>query len=156
MSEFTTSTPLGEAQEWLRERATHPGGAVCPCCTQHAQVYRRTIGSAMARDLIKCYRAAGVGRLFYLPEVVGYGGDAAKLAYWDLLAEDPRPRADGGRAGWWQLTRLAELFVNGEVVVQKYALVYDGRLLRLTGEPVSIVQCLGKRFNLRALLDGTA
>lgn len=150
---FSETTPLGEARQWLRERA-QDGGARCPCCTQRAQVYRRSIGSAMARDLIKCYRAVGVGQLFYLPEVVGYGGDAAKLAYWGLLAEDPRPREDGGRAGWWTVTQTGERFALGQITVQKYALVYDGRLLRLDGEPVAIVACLGKRFNLRALLDG--
>jgi len=154
---FTDTDPLGDAREWLREAANK--GAKCPCCTQRAQVYRRTITSTMARSLVHCYRTAGVDTLFHLPTVlngdpVTYGSDTAKLAYWRLMAEEPRTRDDGGRAGWWTVTSDGSAFIHGYLNVAKYARVYDGRCLGFEGEPVSITQCLGKRFNLEALLEG--
>jgi hypothetical protein len=152
--DFPDITPLGHARGWVNEHSDH--GVVCPCCGQRAQVYRRAITSTMAQQLITCYRAAGIDRPFHLPTVLGHGGDAAKLSYCGLLVEDVRPRDDGGRAGWWVVTALGGDFARGLITVPRHALVYNGALLRTDGDPVSIVQCLGKRFNLRALLAGEA
>lgn len=144
---------LGEARRWLRQQAMDRGAA-CPCCAQRAQVYRRAISTSMARDLITLVRTVGAGRPFHLPTELGYGGDAAKLAYWGLLVEDPTPRPDGGRAGWWQVTELGAAYARGTVMLPRHAHVYDGRFLGLSGEPAGIVVALGKRFNLATLLAG--
>lgn len=144
---------LGEARRWLLQEAIGTGG-LCPCCAQRSQVYKRVITSAMARDLITLVRTVATAQPFHLPTVLGYGGDVAKLAYWGLLTEGRRLRDDGGRAGWWQLTNLASPFAHGAVMLPRYAHVYNGRFLGLSGDLVSIVQCLGKRFNLAQLLAG--
>lgn len=156
MTEFADADTLGLARGWLRDNLDR--GERCPCCTQRAQVYRRAITSAMARSLIQCFRVAGVNTPFHMPSVLSdrlsYGGDAAKLAYWLLITEEPSLRDDGGRAGWWQVTNSGMLFATNRMTLPKYARVYDGKCLGFAGDEVSIVACLGKQFNLIALLEG--
>ena len=148
---------LAEARQRLGDALEE--GTRCPCCDQHAQVYRRSIHSGMARALVAMYRAHGTAWQDKTATLRGLGSasrDESLLRYWLLLEEATEPRPDGGRAGWWRVTSIGEAFVTRGLRVQKYARVYDGRCLGLDGEPVSIVQCLGKRFNLAALLAGTA
>ncbi len=49
LSSVGPTTPHGKVVAALREAVYAPGGATCPTCTQHAQVYRRKINSGMAR-----------------------------------------------------------------------------------------------------------
>lgn len=127
-------------------------GTTCPCCGQFAKVYKRKLHSAMARDLILAYRRAGT-EWFHVRQVLGHdGGDFAKLAMWDLIEEAGERRPDGGRAGWWQITESGVLFVSGLGQVSKYARVYNGRRINLTGPLVTIEDCLGERFNYHQLM----
>jgi hypothetical protein len=141
---------LGAAREWLRQRVDN--GAKCPCCTQFAKVYRRKINSGMAHALIQMYRHAGT-EWFYLPNITSrwQGRDEAGLRYWLLVDELQEKREDGGRA-WWRITPLGERFVMRQIRVAKYARIYDGRCLSLTGEPVSITDALGDRFDYNELM----
>lgn len=147
---------LGEARRWLRQEAQDKGGT-CPCCTQRAQIYRRTIHSGMARALVVMCREHGMDWQDKTSTLRGYGAaarDESLLRFWGLLEEDVRTREDGGHAGWWRVTDAGRRFVHGRILVPKYALVYDGRCLGSDGPHVSIVQCLGKRFNLSRLMAG--
>jgi hypothetical protein len=152
---FADSALLGEAREWLRG-AAQSGGAACPCCTQLTKVYRRPLNAAMAYGLIRAYRQVN-RELFHMPTVLNHiAGDHAKLRYWGLIEEEPVRRDDGGRAGWWQITDRGEQFVRGTLKVPKYALIFDGRLLRLdeTGGYVTITDALGKKFDWTELMTG--
>jgi hypothetical protein len=149
---FDDQTPLGEAREWLRERADD--GASCPCCTQFAKVYRRKIHATMARELILVYRHAGLG-VFDLPPLVPNSGDLPKTRFWGLLARVDGVREDGSRrVGLWRVTDAGQQFVLMRLAVPKYARIYDGRCLGLVGAPVTIRDCLGSRFNYDELMRG--
>lgn len=153
---FHDAMPLGEARDILRELVDD--GAECPCCKQFAKVYRRKVNSSMARGLIAIWRSCGT-EWCYLPDVRGrvFKGDnreESKLRYWDLLEEEAELRPDGGRAGVWRITPAGERWVNNGSNIPKYARIYNKRLLGLTGEPVSIVDALGTKFNYRDLMDG--
>jgi hypothetical protein len=126
---------LHDARQWLRDRVDD--GARCPCCTQHAKVYRRKITGAMARALIALHQAGGADEYVYAPDILREHrlvADAAKLRYWHLVTELDEPRDD--------------------LRVPKYARVYDGRRLGFTGEPVSVGDCLGEPFRLDELMAG--
>lgn len=148
---------LEQARRWLRQHVD--AGAECPACTQRAQVYRRKLHAAMARDLIRFYLRFGRD-WGYLPELGGHPGDFAKLAHWGLIEESDDSRPDGGRAGWWRVTAAGVLFVAGERVVHQYVHLYDGRRVRpdegrgtvFSGPYVSIQTCLGKRFSYAELM----
>lgn len=151
---FDDGASLGEARAWLREQAGDRG-ARCPCCTQLAKVYRRTIHYKMAADLIRAWRTHGQD-WFHLRAATQYsGGDGAKLRYWDLMVEEPTRRPDGGRAGWWSITDLGAWFVRGQVAVPKDAYVYDNRLLRLDAGRgmVRIRDTLGDHFDYDELMS---
>lgn len=150
---FEESMTLAEARDLLRKFARD--GHRCPCCSQLAKVYRRKINSGMARALVRMYRAAGLDWLHKPTVLKGFGAaarDESLLRYWSLIVEEIEERPDGGRSGWWRVTVAGEAFLRREVAVLKYALVYDGRLLKLEGPEVRIQECLGSKFDLGELL----
>lgn len=144
---------LREAQEWLQERVET--GASCPCCGQFAKIYDRTINSGMARSLIAMYRVAPDGGWVHLPTQIGARSrEEGKLRYWDLVEEKTDLRTDGGRAGYWRLTEMGVAFVKGVIKVEKYARVFDGKLLRLTGPMIGIREALTDKFDYEELMRG--
>ena len=143
---------LAEARQWLREVVDD--GARCPCCTQLAKVYRRKVHATMARTLIRMYRATTPGEYLYLPSIPQKSRDCTGMAWWGLIDEEKTRRDDGGRAGWWRVTPHGVEWVLRLITVPKYARVYDGRVLRHEGDPVSIVDALGTKFDYRDLMEG--
>jgi hypothetical protein len=161
MSErFHDSMTLAEGRAILRELVND--GHKCPVCTQLAKVYRRKINSGMARSLIEMYRVgregdvAGVQGWVHVPTQIGARSrEEGKLAYWGLVEEEAEiKREDGGRAGYWRVTARGAQFVRNLIQVPKYARVYDGRCLGLTGPDVSIHDALGTKFNYDELMAG--
>lgn len=145
---------LDEARDWLREHADD--GAKCPCCTQLAKVYRRKVTSGMAQALIIMWTTHRRD-WFYLPDISRQwqGRDEANLRYFGLIEESHDRRPDGGRKGWWRVTRKGEEFVRGTGRVPKYARIYDGRCLGLDrSELVTIRDALGTKFDYDDLMAG--
>lgn len=143
---------LAEARDTLQEQA-QGDGAHCPCCGQFAKVYRRKINAGHAITLITLYRAVdmGWGHL----ATYDLSREASKLAYWGLIEEESDRRDDGGRSGWWRITTPGFLFLQNRITVPKYALIYDGQLLKLDDtERVSITDALGTRFDYTELMAG--
>lgn len=144
---------LGRTKEWLDQHREE--GVCCPACGQFAKVYTRKINSGMARALVLMYRAGGED-FVHKPSVLGGVGSAARdeslLRYWGLLEEESAMRPDGGRAGWWRVTHLGFEWIHGMTKVLSHARVYDGELLGLVGDMVTIEECLGSKFNLSQLL----
>jgi hypothetical protein len=144
---------LGEAREWLRARVKE--GERCPCCTQFAKIYRRNINSGMARALITQWRYARYDYA-HTAGLARWTHEAAQLVWWGLLESEGIKREDGGRTAWHRITPQGGLFVTNDIRVPKYAVVYDGRLMRLEGKNIGIMDALGKRFNYRELMDDAA
>lgn len=150
--EFTPETTLIEAANWLFEQLKKDG-AICPCCTQLAKVYKRKINSNMARTLILGYQAAGL-EWFHAPTVVADRGELAKLRFWGLVEEEKALRPDGGRAGWWHITPKGRDFILGHKELPAHVLIYDGRAIRLdeSSGRIGIRQALGDKFSYRELM----
>ena len=150
MNEMT----LAEAKTWMREHIDE--GTHCLCCTQFAKIYKRNVNATMARSLIALYRAYGreFGSLPDLRRKVGlhHSNQEATMAYWKLIEEEPTVREDGGRAGFWRVTDLGERWILRQTTIPKYARVYDGRCLGHRGDPVTIIDALGERFNYWELM----
>lgn len=148
--------PLSEVRAVLRTLVEE--GHRCPCCTQLAKVYRRRINSSQARNLILTYRANGreFGYLQKVRRSANVNGrdnrEESKLRYWGLIEEASTRRPDGGRAGWWRVTEKGEQWIHGRITVPKYARIYDTRCLQLLGDPVTIKDALGKRFDYNELM----
>jgi len=148
---------LEEVRDWLRARVEK--GTHCPACEQFAKVYRRQIYAGMVQALVLMYREGDFSRRLYVhvPSIdPARGGDVAKLEFWGLIEEERAVRSDGGRAGYWRVTRRGEDFLQRKVAVPKYARIYDGRLLSLTGVLVTVDDALARGgFRLDDLMRGT-
>lgn len=148
-------TTLAGARSWVAGRLYD--GVKCPCCDQHAQLYQRKLNSGIAHALILLYQA-GAGHMWvHKPTVLKGKGASARdesiARYWGLLEEESTvKRDDGGRAGYWRLTARGVQFVRNVAAVPKYARIYNGHCRQLIGEPVTISQCLGSRFDYRELM----
>lgn len=156
---------LSAARDWLRNRVE--AGAHCPCCSQYAKVYARTVTSTMAYALICIYHyfaenpeASWLHVPDYLTRVcrVGptvRGGDWAKLTAWGLLEMRELDREDGSpRNGYYRITEKGKEFVRGTIALPRYALFYDGRVLRLDDDRrITIGTALGKRFDYAELMS---
>jgi hypothetical protein len=154
MAHITNESTLGEVREHLSTNLSD--GLRCPACEQNAKAYRRTIHATMAANLITAYREH-YQRPFRPIDLLGATSpDFVKLRFWDLLSEvDPEMvRKDGSpRTGRWAITARGITFIRGIVEVKKYALVYNNRLLRLEGPPVTIRAALGSKFSYEELME---
>ena len=103
--------PVSVAVKKMHERLTHGDVTICPCCAQTAKLYKRKLGSVMAKGLILLYHRANemktpgpihiteyfqsLGKKSGVPSSALGGGDVSKLRYWKLLQRIMGERADG-------------------------------------------------------------
>lgn len=173
---ITDQSTVGEAKAYLRERLLE--GAECSCCTQRAQMYRRTITAGMALGMIAVHRAVRDGHGdadgfvhaedtfrdakatgMRLPAAVR--GDFAKLRFWGLAEQADETRPDGSpRNGHWRLTEKGELFVAGRLAVPRYVWLYNNRAYTPpagaagVGETTTLRAALGEAFDFAELMGG--
>lgn len=147
------NTPLGQARALLELDLLE--GAKCPCCGQDARLYRRKLTSTTAKALIAMY-LAGPFAYHHMPTLLdAKQADEAKARHWGLISEKPGTRqGDIGPAGYWRLTQKGIDFVLNYVLIEKFACIYDGRLIRLEGDLISIQNALSNRFILADLMAG--
>lgn len=154
----TLDTPLGEVRDELRAELMAGEAVCCPACTQLAKIYKRTIHATMARVLILMHRHGGDAEgWIQVPTLLTEHkirlGDESKLACWDLIERFEGVREDGSKnVGIWRVTDKGRAFVRAEIVLPKYAHLYDGRVLGHSGDFVSIGDCLGDRFDYAELM----
>lgn len=148
---FASNTTLIQLKVWLRKKADD--GAICPVCEQTVKVYRRKLNAGMARSLIRMYKAGGLDYI-HIPTTVGSRSrEEGKLRYWGLVEEEQVTRPDGGRAGYWRVTPVGELFVQGQITVWSHARVYNSRCLGLVGDQISIKDALASQFDYEELMN---
>lgn len=141
-------------KDWLLARVRKPGGATCPLCDQHAQMYRRKINAGMAHSLIRMYRINGTDWVHVPTSIGARSREEGKLAYWRLVEEQVGKGLHGGRAGYWRVTAFGEKFLRAQEKVPTYALVYNGRVMGYEGAMISIKDALGTKFNYNDLMAG--
>lgn len=136
-----------QARERLLMEVVDGEAVTCPCCSQLAKLYQRTIYASMAKDLIEIYRR---NEAVYLPSISSAkGGDIAKLRHWELIEE-----IDGDEdKRLWRITQLGRDFVERKTKVPKYARLYNNVFIELGGEPVDIDAVLGKKFDYDELMN---
>ena len=168
-----TST-LEEAQDWLRKRLDE--GAKCPCCKQHAKIYKRKLNSGMAASLIAFAKVTQQTQpkdgWLKVPDdfvqttklvTVLANREYNKLKHWGLLegqTPDQSLEADTPYSGMWRITELGLKFVRGDAKVARHVYLYDNRQMKgpTTGtvEEIDIKQALGDKFNYVELMESAA
>jgi len=111
----------------------------------------------MAKWLIKLARAAVLSPegWVHTTEIASKGGDYAKLKFWGLIEQKPHEDDPSKKdSGFWKPTSKGVEFVQARCNVPRVALVYNGKLIKFENdnETVSIIDCLGKKFDYRELM----
>jgi hypothetical protein len=123
-------TTLEEAKDTLRAQLMAGEAVRCPCCTQTAKIYKRSMTSVTVRTLWLVSRSTdwqNLGTL--LQHRYPSGGQATLSHYWELMEK-------GEERGVWRITQKGLDWVNGAIQVPKYAVIYSERLLRWEGDLV--------------------
>jgi hypothetical protein len=148
---------------------TTPPNPPCPACgctcggqpqPRRGRIYNRHISKGQAISLGRMllwtrenYDGGPELPFMHIPTTIGRGSsEEHKLALWGLIEEEHILRPDGGRAGWWRLTRKGILFVRGDITVPWTAVTGPGNtLIRLEGKDWSIHDAYGAPFDLREI-----
>ena len=145
--DFWDNWTLAEIKEWLFEHAEE--GTVCPTCERKARIYKRSITYRMVLTLVNLYRADD---WVHLP-TNDASKEAARLRYWGMIEEQSTVRPDGGKPGVWRIRPKGRLFLWGHIKVPKYAHVFGSKLLKFSGEQISVSDAVrSNKFDLKELL----
>ena len=145
---------IKEAKQHLRANFKHKG-TNCPCCGQFVKLYKRKLGSVMARTLIQLYK---MDKEFnHVREIVkGISetgtNDFSKLAYWGLIDEMSNDSLAKRTSGFWRITPKGRQFVERKITVNQYALIYNRLCEGFSVETINISEALGKKFNYNELM----
>lgn len=156
MDIFGPENVMAQARQDTMAKAKRKG-TDCPCCGQFVKVYRRTITSTMARQLITAAAKHGT-EWFHTRDVVlidsAGAGDFSKLECWGLIKRQPHIQGEEGKrtSGMWKITPLGSAFIAGEALVKQYAFIFNGQLLELGGADTHIHHALGKKFDYREIM----
>jgi len=117
------------------------------------------MGSPVARFLIKLYTAQQSHDRYYTtrelyPRDNKASTEGVIARYWGLIDIADTHNPGGAPVGSYYLTNLGRRFVMGVAHVQSHAFTYNGELLGLDGNLVSIHDALGKKFNYDDLMAG--
>lgn len=130
----------------------------CPCCGRFAKVYHRKVHTSTALQLIELYKRGGDRDFIHASKLIPQGvtgtGDFTKAKYWGLITEQAPFDDDKKASGSWMLTALGVNFVKNEAKIQKYAAIYDDRVLYAHGPLVSIEECVQEKFCYKDLMEG--
>lgn len=132
-------------------------GTTCPCCGQHAQLYKRKLNSGMARALIFIYlrNRMRAGYFHVLKELTfeKSGGDYGKLVHWGLIEQMQGDTDDGNpESGLYRITPLGERFALMQAKVPKWTYHYNQICLGTGGGLITIRQALRDKFNYSELM----
>jgi len=150
---------LDDAKTWLWTRVKK--GAECPCCTQLAKVYKRRVNSSLALSLISLSKLGDgwhhVSNILALSALRSptLSREFSIIRYWGLIDEKEVEEGVNSRtSGYWRITAKGQSFVAGQILIPRYAFIFDGRCLYLSEDTATIQECLGSKFNYADLMLG--
>lgn len=157
------------ADERARIRRERAEGTTCACCGRTAQEYRRYLYVATSLWLILLARKwRSEPRFYHVKELIPFlasrwpginfgGGDYGKLRFWGLVAQRPKDGEDTHKkaSGAWRPTPRGLAFADNRLAIPKHAIEYQGRLLRLESEEVTIRQVMAKQFDYEEVCSRT-
>jgi len=144
---------LEDARHWLFEKLSTGHG--CPCCGQFAKRYRYCFSENVCRFLMVLYRIRkSTSRFIHVTEILKYdpqilmSRDFLRPAFYGLIEEAPNPDdAKKKRSGLWRISNRGVDFCEGQLEIQKYVVMYDGRVLWYEEPWVKIWDFNGEHFN---------
>jgi len=146
---------IQDAKDYLRHNFKK--GVTCPCCGRRVQLYRRKLNSGMAGTLIKMWREHAHGWVnvkdWLRENSYRNNHDWTMLRHWELIEERDIPPEHGGKTqGEWRVTPKGRMFALNMTTVPSHLLEYNQKSYGTEGDQVTVVDCLGKKFNYMELL----
>lgn len=150
---------IAEARTWLRGKMDQ-GGASCPCCKQHVEIYRRALNGTIARWLIWLVRSFEItiaeikltqndepnrDEIWIEARRSGAtGGDYGKLLHWRLAKQkEGKDGLQGRGSGLWQPTQKGIDLAHGRIEIPSHVRLYNGRVLGFSETMISIQAAVG-------------
>ena len=132
-------------------------GGYCPCCERWGKIYKRPLNSTMARSLMWLVNTPHRGDGWtHVPDVAPTwllrAPQLTSLSYWGLVVPFSK-ESKLLSSGLWKPTNNGIRFAHNELRVPKYVFLYNNRVLETTGEDVSIVECLGDKYDYNAITE---
>ena len=132
-------------------------GGHCPCCDRWGKIYRRGLNSAMARALIWLVKQPDRGDGWVhvpdnAPPWLLRSNQLCTLHLWGLITSFSAADTKLASSGLWQATAKGLAFAQNTHRVPKYAYVYNNTVFDFDGEDVSIIDCLGDKYNYHSLM----
>jgi len=133
-------------------------GTNCPCCGQHAKIYKRRLNSGMVASLIWLvlkYEETGdwVEPQKTAPRYVLANREMGKLLHWSLV--DIKENDDTSRrtSGLWMPTPLGVDFAKNNVFISTYVYLYTNDVVGFSQITTNAREALGKKFNYDELMN---
>jgi hypothetical protein len=153
-------------------QTTRDEGRSCEACGRFLKIYQRSLSSAMAVALIRLHHLRlqriraqrrpdeTLNLCFHVRDFDRDDGrgEVSKLMCWGLVVEIENTDTRKRSSGLWSITQLGIRFVRKQEFVPKYVLLKWGtrplgtELLGFAGPAVTIVDCLGEKFDYAALM----
>jgi hypothetical protein len=154
---YDDSMTLGEARVVMSDNAEK--GAPCPCCERLVKLYKRKLHAEMAKFLIKLVVMFKRDKGWHssreiLPSAVKASTDGSYLVYWGLIEKMPSENPAGGKAGMYRPTQSGIDFVENKISVASHIHMLCGKHVGFGKMQVTIVDCLGSRFDYGELMAG--
>ena len=139
-------------------------GVICPCCQQHAKLYKRRLNATKAALLLSLcsvhvrQEAIEWTHVSDIPwkgtDARGAGGELAKLELWGLIERKPKdPTNTKSRcSGMWRATKKGIEFALRRLTVPKYVYTYNACAEAFSTVQVTIDEALDKKFNYAELM----
>lgn len=132
-------------------------GFICDCCGSYVKRYSRHFNSNMAIALILLYRFNVNGFIKVEDFLIKNGqkrcGDFSYLVHYRFLEKQVGKRYDGSKKnGYYRLTSLGILFVEGKIKAHKRFIMLNGKFMGFEGEEITIQEALGKKFSFNELM----
>ncbi|QDP52807.1 MAG: hypothetical protein Unbinned838contig1000_58 [Prokaryotic dsDNA virus sp.] len=140
---------LAEAKQYLRDN--FKTGTECPCCGKYVKAYKRKLNAGMARALIIIYKLTKDGNSVHVQSEFTKLGlrattmDYAYLEKWSLIEQS-------GSNGYWKITQRGKEFVEDDIDLPEYALVYNGNVYKWADNLVNIETALTEEFDLDEIM----
>jgi len=140
---------LAEAKQYLRNN--FKTGTECPCCGKYVKAYKRKLNAGMCRALIIIYKLTKNGNTIHVQSKFTELGlrattmDYAYLEKWSLIEQK-------GDNGYWKVTQRGKEFVEDDIDLPEYALVYNGNVYKWADNLVNIETALTEEFYLEEIM----
>ena len=143
---------LIDARQYVKDN--REDGCTCPCCGQKAKVWKKTIISTSAADLIRLVNMYQGTALHYDQfATVKKDRNFSQLVLRGLIKAEDNDDSSKRSSGMWHPTERGIRFARGEIRIQKYVLTYNNKKIGVEGAYVRIEDVLGKKFNYEELID---